>query len=111
MAYLRIWWCQHWNIPPTDPRADASVHEMETWYLLTTIQATAAKKEKPVKDVAYEEVFGREDDDPHNPQTFAGIFEKLVQEAGGMEALSSEQLDAIEKKARELAARRQAEKK
>lgn len=54
--------------------------------------AAIKKEEKSITELSYEDVFGSEPDDPKNPSTYAGIFEKLVGDAGGFEACTSEQL-------------------
>ncbi len=65
------------------------------------IKGAALKADKPIQDVVFEDVFEREPDDPHAPTTYAGIFDKLVEKAGGFNACTSEQLAGFDKQARE----------
>ena len=98
-----MWWCQRWNIPPTDPRADAPLHVMEKWYILEGIENVAILREKPLADVTFEECFGFSEDMSDSPTTYAGWFDKLVREAGGMDACTSEQLSDFNRRAQAAA--------
>lgn len=83
---------------------------MEKWYILEAMQGAAASKERRIEEISYEDVFGRTENDPDRPISFAGIFDRLLERAGGMDSLTSEQLEAIEAQARAEASRLQAEK-
>ena len=72
---------------------------MEQWYILEGIETVAFAREKSIKDVTYEECFPFSEDMSDSPMTYAGWFDKLVREAGGMEACTSEQLSEFNKRA------------
>lgn len=77
---------------------------MERWYMLESAYDLAAIREKRVEEVEYEEVFGHDATDA--PGTYAGILQRLIEEAGGFEKLTAQQLTLIEEQARELASRK-----
>lgn len=100
-AFLSIFWCEFWGIPPTDPRAKAPLHEMEQWYIIDSLRSSSVRLEKPLKELCFEDVFQSLPDDPNNPTTYAGIFDKLVKEAGGLDACTPEQLAGFDRMAKE----------
>lgn len=98
-----MWWCRHWKIPPTDPRANASLYEMEQWYILDSAERVAAAREKTFDQIDFEDVFGHESS--QNPETYAGIRARMIEEAGDFANLNAQKLALIDEQARELAAR------
>jgi hypothetical protein len=99
-----MWWCRHWKIPPTDPRADAPLYEMERWYMFEAACGLAASREKSFEQVEYEDVFGH--DATSDPDTYAGIRTRMIEQAGGFANLDAKKLALIDEQARELAAKK-----
>lgn len=91
-------------MPPTDPRADAPLYEMERWYIIEATRHAASLKEKSLEEIEYEDVFGH--GASKDAETYAGIRAKLIEEAGGFGKLNAQKLALIDEQARELAARK-----
>lgn len=70
--------------------------------MLEGIEAAAARGEKSVSEVTCDEVLGFAEDMSEAPTTYGGLFDKLVREAGGMEACSNDQLTDFDRQVREI---------
>lgn len=69
--------------------------------MLDAMRRTAVERDKPLSSVVFEDVFQAAPDDPSNPTTYFGIFDKQVAEAGGFDACTPEQLEDFDRVARE----------
>lgn len=74
--------------------------ELEEWYILSALQNTALNKEKKLKDITYEEVFGYERKSL-GASSYAAIVRRMEEQAGGFDNLTSEQIEKIHEAARE----------
>jgi len=69
--------------------------------MLETAHAIALSHERRVEDVELEDGFGHDAAD-----TYAGILQRLIDEAGGFGAIDAPRLTLLEEQARQLAAKR-----
>lgn len=71
--------------------------------MLEATHNLAMVRERRVEEIEFEDAFGHDATD--EPETYAGILKRLIEDAGGFEKLDAAQLTLLEEQAREQAAR------